>query len=562
MFQIKVAARPSCLRVKANYAVPLALLALLLLPLGCAVKEKNRPVETKFTILHTNDVHAGYGGRAKDGRLCYAPYCEGGKGGSVRMLQAIEAIRQEGGPVLLLDAGDQTQGSLYSTQHGSAIIKDTLDSLGYQAFVPGNHDFDKGCDVVLDLAKNMHTPVVAANFHFAPSLKGAPRIAPWLITKVDGRKVGIVGLANPETPILASPCSEAKFTAPEPALRGAVAELAKEGVDIVIVLSHLGLDWDKKLARSVDGVDIIVGGHTHSLLSNVRKDAVGPYPVVERSPSGDAVLVVTAYYAGEMLGRLNVAFDERGTVRQWSGDALTLDNATLASLKAPKPDPAFVKKMETYSEPLQKLLNEPLGRIEIPGVADGMLESDIGVCRRGECLSADIATDAMLEQVSPKAQIALLNSGALRNPLPVGHVSRGDVLGALPFYNTLSTVALPGRVIRQALEHGLANYDRGSGAFLQTAGLRYQFDLSKKPGKRVGKITVKDKNGQWRELNPAEQYRVVSINFLTDNGDGFSMLGDFDWVNSGLLLSDAVGEYLTWHSPLKPVLEGRITPLK
>lgn len=142
------------------------------------------------------------------------------------MLQATAAIRQEA-PVLLLDAGDQTQGSLYSTEHGSAIIKDTLDSLDYQAFVPGNHDFDNGCDALLDLAKNMRTPIIAANFNFTPSLKGAPSIAPWLITQVAGRKVGIVGLTNPERPFFPPPCKEARFTAPEPALRAAVTKLSK-----------------------------------------------------------------------------------------------------------------------------------------------------------------------------------------------------------------------------------------------------------------------------------------------------------------------------------------------
>lgn len=565
MPQIKPRAKAVCLKRKLHCVV-LLLLTPLFLPLGCAVKEKTQATETKFTILHTNDVHAGYGGRARDGRICYASYCEGGKGGSVRMLQATAAIRQEAAPVLLLDAGDQTQGSLYSTEHGSAIIKDTLDSLGYQAFVPGNHDFDNGCDALLDLAKNMRTPIIAANFNFAPSLKGAPSIAPWLITQVAGRKVGIVGLTNPETPILSTPCKEARFTAPEPALRAAVTTLSKEGVDIIVVLSHLGFGWDKELARSISGVDIIVGGHSHSLLSNARKDAVGPYPVVERSPSGDTVLVVTAYYGGEMLGRLNVTFDERGVARQWSGDALTLNDATLVSLNAPKPDPVFVKKMEKYSVPVQKLLNEPLGSIEISGfkdgLAEGMLEADIGLCRQGECLSGNIVADAMLSVKELKAEIALFNGGTLRNPLPVGQVSRGDVLGALPFHNTLSVVALPGKVIRQALEHGLANYDKGSGAFLQAAGLRYQFNLNKKPGQRVGYIAVQDKNGQWQPLNSAAQYRVVTLNYLTDAGDGFSMLGPFNWLNSELLLSSVVEQYIEQNSRLRPRLEGRITSLK
>jgi len=539
-----------------------ALLAALILAFsaGCA---GNRASSAKngfaLTILHTNDTHSVYGGTTANGLLCYAPLCEGGKGGSVRLQQAVRAVRQKTPDALFLDAGDVFQGSLYWTIHKEAMPIAVLDAMGYQAIIPGNHEFDGGCEPFLNEARALKTPVLAANLAFDSPLSGQIPFKPWLILERHGRKIGVVGIANPDTPALSSPCPEAHFANAAETLRAAVKELNAQGVAIIIALTHLGLENDKRLAQAVDGVDIIVGGHSHSLLSNTLPQAEGPYPVIEHSPNGKPVVIVTASTAMRYLGRLDVRFDSAGVPVSWQGEPISLDDAGLAALNAPEPDPELVRVVEGFSEPVRQTMRSSIGTIQAPG-RDGkpLEEPNVLVCRQTECLTGNIVADALLKEAFGDAQVAILNGGALRNSLPGGAVTAGDVLATLPFQNTPLMTDMPGRVLLEALEHGVWAYGEGQGAFLQVAGLRYVFDARRPPGKRIVKAQIQDKNGKWQPVRKDASYRVVTVDFLARGGDGFTMLSPLKWQESTMLMNDALRLHLQKHSPLTPKLEGRV----
>lgn len=528
----------------------LVLVLAVLLGAGCSSKQVVRDDPYSVTVLHTNDVHGGYGGLTKDGRSCYAPYCEEGRGGSVRLQQAVQAVRQSVPNVVLLDAGDEFQGTLYSTIFKEELPPIIMDKVGYDAFVPGNHEFDYGCETFFAFVRSLNIPVLAANL--VVSVPGEESLQPWVILERNGRRIGVIGLATTETPEVSSPCPELEFTDEATALRRAVAELEGQGVNIIIALTHIGYERDRKLGQTVSGVDIIVGGHSHTLLSSVQDRAVGPYPAVEKNPDGEPVLVVSAGNGCSFLGRLDVSFDARGVATLWTGEPIVLDEPSLAALNAPPPDPELARLVAEYSEPVQTMLHKKLGQIDVADKVGKSLENNVQECREGECLSGNLATDAMLRVAFPEAQVAVLNSGTLRNSLPGGDVTMGDVMACLPFQNTLVMAEVPGSILWAMLEHGVSRFGEGHGSFPMTAGARFSFDGSAKPGERLIQIEVKDVQGVWQEINLQAAYLVATTKFMADGGDGYGMLQNIAWIESPLLLSDAVRIDLEMHSPLAP----------
>ncbi len=561
-----------CDRVKSSLALPrfLLLAAMLLCAVACSqVGQKQTPLfpsaDFTLTVLHTNDVHSAFGGVTDKGLICYAAMCEGGRGGYVRLNQAVRAIRKDNPDALFLDAGDIFQGTLFWTQHKERMPMALIDFMGYQAITAGNHEFDEGWKTWLRLAETVKTPVVAANVSFdsRPATGAGPAadaIPPYVILERNGRKIGIVGLVTESVPETSSPGPGVSFSDAHKAMEAAVEALTAQNVNIIIALAHLGLENDRQLARSVNGVDIVVGAHSHSLLSNYHDPVEGPYPVVEKTPDGTPVLVVTASTACIYLGKLDVGFDKNGVVTEWRGDPVLLDQATLASLGAPAPDANLAKRIDDFAAPVMEMMTTTIASVNAPG-KDGLPleEPNVMQCRQGECLSGNIVADALRTVSFSEADIAVINGGALRTSLPGGPVTPGNVLGTLPFQNTPLIAKMPGAVLLQALEHGVAKYGEGEGSFLQVSGLRYAFKPSNKPGRRITRAEVRDKNGSWRRLDKKGLYRVVTVDFLARGGDGFAMFAPLRWEEGDKLANDVLRIYLEQSSPLEARLEGRVT---
>lgn len=521
-----------------------------------------------LTLLHTNDTHSVYGGVTREGLPCYEGICGQGSGGHVRLDQAVRAIRRDRPDALFLDAGDIFQGTLFWSMHRETMPLRLMDGMGYQALAPGNHEFDAGLSTWFTFVAGLQTPVLAANIVLdpLPAPEAARNIHPFVIREQDGRKIGIVGLITEETPQSSSPGPGIIFTDARKALEDAVRTLTGQGVDIIIVLAHLGLDKERDLARSVDGVDIVVGGHSHSLLgSGSTPGPDGPYPIVETTPCGDPALVVTAGWAARHLGRLDVDFDAKGVARQWSGETILLNEDSLARLGAPERSKELEALIRDFAAPIQEEMQNTIGRIHAPDIADGspLEAAGVGECRKRECLSGNIMADAMRAAWRQKdAPIALLNGGGVRNSLPAGTVTRGHVLGALPFRNELVQTRMRGEALWQALEHSVARYEQNKGAFLQVSGLRYAFDPSQEKGKRITHVSVREEDGNWRPLQPEREYAVTTVEFLAKGGDGFTLFTPLDWTKGAGLDDEAVTEYIRTASPVTVRLEGRIAVAK
>jgi 5'-nucleotidase / UDP-sugar diphosphatase len=501
------------------------------------------------TILHTNDVHAHVDEWATGG-ITY--------GGAARLATEIGRIRATESNVILLDAGDQFMGTLFYRVFLSNVITATMNALGYDAMVVGNHEFDDTESELWRFTGGAAFPVLGANVvDHDPGWPPVPLKATTVIT-VAGQAIGVVGLTTPDTAERSSASDQTGFLDPVVTARGAVADFTARGIDKVIALTHLGYGADLALARAVPGLDVIVGGHSHTFLHTPPDAAVGPYPTVVDGAAGTRTLVVTAGEWGRYLGHLVVSFDGDGHVAGYGGNPIQMD-ATV-----PK-DPAVEALVASYRGPIEAL------RAEIIGESDVEIPIRVGtdlVCRIGECLMGDLVADAVLDSADGEdwgsVDLAIINGGSLRAPLAAGPISVGDVMEVLPFGNTLSTFAITGTYILQALENGVSLYPEQSGRFPQVSGLRFEWNPGRPAGARITSAQVWEvETERFRPLDPAAVYTVATNDFLRRGGDGYSVFRDhaIDPYDFGAPLDQVLIDYLSVTSPMAE-LDGRIAPVR
>lgn len=503
-----------------------------------------------LTILHTNDIHAHLAAFDALGAFCDQDKAAKGAclGGTARLATAVAAERAKGGNTVLLDAGDQFQGTLFFTVFKGKANAVVMNRLGYDAMVLGNHEFDDGPVTLANFIRSLKFPMLGANVTVDAGNPLSGLVAPYIVREIGGRKVGIIGVAQPRTARMSSPGAGIAFAKPAGPVRNAVAALSAKGVDVIVVLSHAGLEGDKRLAASVAGIDVIVGGHSHVLLANGSPGAVGPCPLVVTGPDGGRTLIVTAGYWGRYLGVLHAGFDAAGHVTKYSGNPVPLD----ASVPE---DPGMVAALAGFAKPLEAYRQTVLGQATAPlGAA---------MCRQEECAAGDVLAEAMLDAGRRyKAVAALVNGGSVRAGIAEGKVTLGDVLTAYPFANTLTVVTVSGTALRKALEHGLASVglQSGLGRFPQVAGLRYAYDPGKPAGRRVVSVEVADASGRFAPLAPEADYRLAINSFLYRGGDGYAVFADQgrDVEDDGLMLSDLVCDWIKKTGTLSGRLDGRV----
>jgi 5'-nucleotidase len=508
-----------------------------------------------LVVLHTNDVHGRVLEFSGFGSACGEEDAAEGNcfGGVARRATMIDEIRDEGGNVILVDAGDQFQGTLFYNQYKGEEAQRFMNELGYDAMTIGNHEFDDGPGVLGSFIQGADFPVVSANVDVSNEPELAGLVESYAVLEVDGEQIGVVGYTTEDTAILSSPGPNVVFNNIEESVADAVAELEGMGINKIVALSHAGFSRDKEVAAAVDGVDVIVAGHTNTYLSNTDEDAEGPYPVVVDSSSGDPVLIVSDFTWGKHLGRLDVTFDENGVPVAWEGNPITLD-ASVAEA------PEVLAAALALNEPLEGLRNQ------VVGSADVDLDGDRATCRFEECTMGNLIADAILWKTAAEGtQIVFQNGGGIRASIPAGEVSLGDVLEVLPFGNTVATFKLSGADVRAALENGVSRAENpeneGTGRFAQVAGLRYSWNPDLPVGSRVVSVEVMNADGTYSSIDPNAIYAVAANNFIRGGGDDYSVFAEnaIDAYDYGPVLADAVAEYISAQSPVAPAVEGRIS---
>jgi len=379
----------------------------------------------------------------------------------------------------------------------------------------------------------------------------AGKIKPSIVLEVGGQKIGIVGAVTNDTPELASPGPNIAIADDVKSITAEVEKLKAQGVNKIIAVTHIGYNRERDVIAKIPGIDIVVGGHSHTLLSNTDPKAAGPYPTMVDNPDGYKVPVVQAASYSKYLGEFKVVFDDNGVVKEASGDPIFLD-------KSITPDPAVLARIKELGAPIEELKNKEVAETTKP--IDGSRDN----CRARECEMGNLVSDAILDRVKGQGiEIVISNGGGLRASIDQGTVTMGEVLTVLPFQNTLATFQISGKDLVTGLESGLSQIEDGAGRFPQVAGLKYSFDKSVAPNAgRVKSVEVME-NGAWTPINPDKDYLVATNNYVRQGGDGYKVFAEkaknaYDY---GPGLEQVVADYLGAHRPYTPKLDGRITEI-
>lgn len=472
-----------------------------------------------IVIVHQNDLH---------GRL--EPIDDDGEsvGGFARIATLVEAIRrQHPDSVLWLDGGDTWHGTPLANLFAGSPVVEALNEAGIDAMVLGNHDFNFGQAVLAQRAAEAAFPVLSANV--VREEGGDTIVLPSAVFTVGGLRVAVLGLTTPATVTSMHPgiLAGLRFLDPVEVAAGAVPRLREEA-DLVVVLSHLGYDADRDLAGQVPGIDVIVGGYSHTALP-------------EAVAVGDT-LIVQAGEQGHWLGVLELTVED-GRVAGHASRLIPINEAI-------EPHPRVQAVIEAWVARVPELLETEVGFTEVD------LRGNVLEPRRQETALSNLIADAMRYETG--ADIALINGGAVRSFIPDGPIRMRHVYEALPFGGPLVGLYLTGAELVEALEHGVSRYPLQWGGFLQVSGVTFIFDPERPAGERLLDVRV---GGE--PVDATATYKVVVNDFLAAGGNGHVTLSEARvWFGSdrgdGIGIQEAVAGYLRRVGPVAPQVEGRI----
>lgn len=435
---------------------------------------------TKVTILHVNDLH----GRVEPFSIAADKPVVGGY---ARIATVIKQIKAENPSTLVLNAGDALHGTnMVNLTRGKAAV-DLMNSMGFDAMALGNHDFNYGMSDLLDLYHS-------AQFNFlAAGLKSEDGFNPFGSAKevnLDGVRIAIIGVATPETKILTHPDNVKGYEFPNPVEAVAkYVELFRPNVDLVVVLSHAGFDLDKKIASEVPGIDVIVGGHSHTLLET-------------GTVVGDTLIVQDGEY-GQYLGRVDLTVTD-GKVASAESRLIPIDASIVE-------DEDINKKIAAYKEQYDKSMSLVVGQ------NDTVLNGERADVRTKATNLGTLIADVLRREGN--ADIGFMNGGGIRASIDAGPVTLGEIYTVAPFDNILVTIKVTGYKLLQALENGVSKLPAAEGRFPQLSGLEYTMDPSQPAGSRIISAYV---NGV--PIDKAKVYTVATNDFIAAGGDGYEWL--------------------------------------
>ncbi|MDX1699003.1 MAG: 5'-nucleotidase C-terminal domain-containing protein [Melioribacteraceae bacterium] len=474
---------------------------------------------TKITLLHTNDMHARIAEGEYDGM------------GYAKLATYIEKYRAENPNTLLFDAGDTFHGLAFATITKGSNIVDLMNELNYDAMTVGNHDFNYGSDRLLALQEEANFPLLANNIY---KTDGSLFLPATTIKEVDGIKIGIFGMATPETLYKTNPknVDSLDFTDPAVEAQKSVDFLKGEGVDFIIALAHLGTDGSStdtsyKVMKAVDGIDVLIDGHSHTALPNGEI-------------AGNGTLLASSGEYSKNLGVVELEFTGKVNTKK------TAKLITKEEAKTIEPNAKMTELIKQKEEALKPILNQVVGQSGV--ILDGLREN----VRAKETNLGNLLTDAMID--ISKAEIAITNGGGIRSSVDSGDVTRGDLIAVAPFGNYIVTKYLTGAQVLKALENGASKYPDAHGAFAHVSGMKYSIDPNKEAGSRIHSVIV---NGE--PLDKTRKYLVATNDFLAVGGDQYTMFKEAATVNEFPALEEALIEYMGKVGTVNTQVEGRIT---
>ena len=470
---------------------------------------------TTLTIVHVNDVHGHVKG---DDSVI----------GHEKLQTIVKDLRAQDPNVLFLNAGDTVHGTTLATLSGGESVIRLMNIMGFDAMTPGNHEFNYGYDRLVELNKMANFPFLGANI--VKEEDGTSDFESYIIKEFEGFKVGIFGISTEETKVKSHPNNTLgiKFEDPVATSEKMVKEL-EDKVDIIIGLLHIGIDEESEItaidiAENVEGIDILVDGHSHSTLP-------------EGMVVGDT-LIVQANEWTKYVGIVEVKIEEGNIVEK---AAKLLDYEATAEVAL---DPEIVAELEKIEAENDAVLEEVVGvsKVELVGERE--------IVRAGESNLGNLITDAMLEVSG--ADVALTNGGGIRASIAEGDITLGDILTTFPFTNYPVVIEVTGQTIVDALNFGVDAYPEAAGKFPHVAGMSFIIDTSGEENKVIEVLVGEN------PIDLDAKYKLVTNDFMGAGGDGYTMFGDATILAEYGLLSEVLADYIKAAGEIEPEVEGRI----
>ena len=395
-----------------------------------------------------------------------------------------------------------------------------MNKLKYDALALGNHDFDWGTKNLSDMIKEAGFPVLAANIINKTTRKPFYGTVPYIIKQIDGLKIGIIGVITPDTYFITMPenIRGYDFLEPVSVLPPLISELKNKNADLIILLSHLGIDKDREVAASVKGIDVIVGGHSHTVLS----------PAVLE---GKTIIVQAGSY-GDYLGKLTLRLNSQNKITDYLSELIPVDSTKY------KEDQEITMLIKPYEDKVKPVMSEIIGYSKNNLLKNSKRESNIGnfICDTIKSIT--------------NADISFYNSGGIRSDIMRGAITREKVFYTLPFENKITTMELSGSEILNILEQSVS----GNHGIMQISGLTFTFDSSRPTMERILKVTLN--NG--KPLGYKKLYRVTTNDFVARGGDRYKTFKKGKNMLYGALVRDAITRYIQNNSPIYAHIDGRI----
>ncbi|MCS7462928.1 5'-nucleotidase C-terminal domain-containing protein [Paenibacillus doosanensis] len=470
-----------------------------------------------ITIAHTNDVHGHIDENKSSKEFGYA-----------KIATLIKQMRAENPNFLLMDAGDTFQGTVFANLFKGESIVPILNALKYNTQAAGNHDFDFGYEQLVKLKGMVDHPIISSNVFKKED--GTELLQPVYYTEIGGKTFAFLGFTTDETPIVTHPDNVKALTFKNPieVAKQMVPELKKK-VDHVVVVCHDGIEVDREMARAVPGIDLIIGGHSHTRLTE-PEHINGTY-------------IVQDWEYGKSLGRADLYYLNDELVG-FTGGLLEYDEKVQA-------DPEVEKLVQNVVSHIDKELDAVIAKSEVK------LEGERTIVRTQETNLGNLIADALLDKTKSiagyEADVALINGGGVRATVNAGDVTKKSLYDVLPFPNTLVVTELTGSELQAAIENGVSKVEIAEGRFPQISGMSFAYSKNKPAGQRVLELKV---NGQ--PVDPNKTYKVATNDFIVAGGDGYSMMMDKKSFNTGFTLYDVLEEFFMKRGTLSPSVEERI----
>jgi len=448
-------------------------------------------------------------------------------------------------PTLFLAAGDMIQGNNWANLSQGKSVIEVMNEINFDAMIVGNHEFDFGQKVLRERIEEAKFPVLCANVELDSQTPWKPELLPlrpYVLKELNGIKIAIIGITTEEMPMVTHPknVTGLKFLSQAETAEKYVKELRNK-VDLIVVLSHIGFHRDMVLAEKVKGIDIIVGGHSHTK--------------VEQPALVGKTVIVQAWEHAKVLGVLDIKVTD-GKMTGVKGKLVDIKQTRLNK------DDAVASIVDKYSKKVDALLQEVIG--ETGTDLDGKN------VRRDETNFGNLVAD-IIRQTSG-AQTAIINGGSIRTSIKKGAIKADDIYTALPFDNYIIAFTLTGKQIRETLENAISSIKEGGGRFPQVSGITFSYIYSEDNSPKIKDIFIAG-----MPLEPDKYYTVGTNDFLAAGGDGYRFFREaintsedysvtggaikgkgIIYNNPGRWLRDIVIDYIRSRKKISPATEGRI----